>query len=95
MPNKSKTFDVNNTVNDLRLNATDIADKRKLLEILYRFSAGNKEKTVLVQNRENPKEEGILISLEYFEELLSYKEAVQEVFDYLVKEENVKNHSIK
>lgn len=95
MPNKSKTFDVNNTVNDLRLNATDIADKRKLLEILYRFSAGTKEKTLLVQNRENPKEEGILISLEYFEELLSYKEAVQEVFDYLVEEENEKNHSIK
>lgn len=87
MLDSSKTMVTANTLDDWKRKATNVTDHKKLVEILDHFSDGTPDEVFLVQNEENPDNKGVMISLEYYAELLSYEEAIKEVFGYLVKEE--------
>lgn len=87
MLSRSKTVDTSNTLDDLKRDVTNVTDQRKLAEILGHFSAGTTEEVFLVQNEKTLNDKAVMISLEYFAELLSYKEAINDVLGYLVEEE--------
>ncbi|WP_050182239.1 hypothetical protein [Domibacillus robiginosus] len=74
---------------------TNVTDQARLVEILDYFSDGTSEEAFLIQNENNLNHKGVIVSAEYFAELLSYKEAIKEVFDYLVEEEKEEKNKYK
>lgn len=89
MFDKSETTAISKTLTDLKRDVTNVTDQKKLVEILNHFSAGITDEVFLVQNEEHLNDKGVMVSLEYFAELLSYQEAIQDVFGYLVEEEAI------
>ncbi|OLN22271.1 hypothetical protein BTO30_11020 [Domibacillus antri] len=74
-------------VNTLYMN--EVIGQKKLTEMLNRFSEGIMDEVFMIQNENNTNAKGVLINAGYFEELLAYQKAIDEVFDYLIKEEAI------
>lgn len=68
-------------------NVTDITRKNKLTEILDRFSSEVTDEVYIIQNAKNKNAKGAFLDLEFFQELLSYKEAMDEGLDYVMEQE--------
>lgn len=85
-----KTTINSNTLHFLKsnvYNVTDITRKNKLTEILDRFSTEVTDEVYIIQNAKNKNAKGVFLDLEFFQELLAYKEAMDESFDYVIEQE--------
>lgn len=69
------------------LNVTDLTRNNKLSEILDDFSGGISEEVYVVQNAKKKNANAVLIDLEYFEQLLIFKEILEESLDQSILKE--------
>ncbi len=63
------------------LSITELTRSNKLAEILNKFSEGVTEEVFVVQNTKSKDAKGVFIDLEFFEELLRYRQLVEEAKD--------------
>jgi len=70
-------------------NVTDITRKKKLTEILDKFSSEVTDEVFIIQNAKNKNAKGAFLDLEFFEELLTYKESMEEALDHVIVEEAI------
>lgn len=73
--------DVLKFVKDNVLNISDLTRTSKLAEILELYAHQTSDEVFVVQNTRNKNGRAVIANLEFFEELLSYKEAVDEAID--------------
>ncbi len=73
--------DVLKFVKDHVLNISDLTRTSKLAEILELYADKTSDELFIVQNTRNKNGRAVIANLEFFEELLSYKEAVDEAID--------------
>ncbi len=73
--------DVLKFVKDHVLNISDLTRTSKLAEILALYADKTSDELFVVQNTRNKNGRAVIANLEFFEELLSYKEAVDEAID--------------
>src|SRR5690606_18154967 len=75
-------------------NVTDITRQKKLSEILDLYSGKVTDEVFVVQNGKKRNAQAVIVDLEYFKELLSIKEEVEQAFDQVLFEEASKrvNH---
>ena len=73
--------DVLKFVKDNVLNISDLTRTSKLAEILELYADKTNDELFVVQNTRNKNGRAVIANLEFFEELLSYKEAVDEAID--------------
>ena len=73
--------DVLKFVKDNVLNISDLTRTSKLAEILELYADKTSDELFVVQNTRNKNGRAVIANLEFFEELLSYKEAVDEAID--------------
>ncbi|HUC93779.1 MAG TPA: hypothetical protein VMS09_17485 [Paenibacillus sp.] len=67
------------------LTVTDITRSTKLTEILDSYAAKlPSEEVFVVQNTRNKDAQAVIADLEYFQELLMYKEAVEQAIDEIM-----------
>lgn len=70
-------------------NVSDLTRKNKLSEILQKFVSSTDEAFV-IENAKSKDAKGVLIDLKYFEQLLKYKEAIDQVIDEEIEKEAIK-----
>lgn len=88
--NKQKlTLDALDFIRHNIYNVSDITRKNKLTEILKKFSQPTDE-VFIIENAKNKGAKGALIDLNFFEELLRYKESVDQAADQLIEKEAIK-----
>ncbi|MFS0644229.1 hypothetical protein [Siminovitchia sp. 179-K 8D1 HS] len=68
-------------------NITDITRKNKLTEILDKFSKETTDEVFIIQNSKNKDAKGVFLDLEFFQELLMYKEVLDQALDNAVIKE--------
>lgn len=73
--------DVLKFVKDNVLNISDLTRTSKLAQILELYADKTSDELFVVQNTRNKNGRAVIANLEFFEELLSYKEAVDEAID--------------
>ncbi len=73
--------DVLKFVKDHVLNISDLTRTSKLAEILELYADKTNDELFVVQNTRNKNGRAVIANLEFFEELLNYKEAVDEAID--------------
>lgn len=73
--------DVLKFVKDNVLNISDLTRTSKLAEILELYADKTSDELFVVQNTRNKNGRAVIANLEFFEELLSYKEAVEDAID--------------
>ena len=78
---KTTRSDVLKFVKDNVLNISDLTRTSKLAEILELYADKTSDELFVVQNTRNKNGRAVIANLEFFEELLSYKEAVDEAID--------------
>lgn len=78
--------DVLKFVKDNVLNISDLTRTSKLAEILELYADKTSDELFVVQNTRNKNGRAVISDLEFFEELLSYKEAVDESVEQLMFE---------
>lgn len=66
------------------LNISEVTRTNKLTEILDMFSARKSEQVFVVQNSKKKGAQGVFVDMEYFQELLLYKQAVEDARDAIV-----------
>ena len=76
--------DVLKFVKDNVLNISDLTRTSKLAEILERYANKTSDEVFVVQNTRNKNGRAVIADLEFFEELLSYKEAVDDAIDQIM-----------
>lgn len=76
--------DVLKFVRDNVLNVSDLTRTSKLAEILELYAANASDELFVVQNTRNKKGRAVIADLQYFEELLHYKEAVDAAMDQIM-----------
>ena len=80
------TTDVLKFLNERVLSVTQLTRKNKLTEILDSYSQEEKSTDVyVIQNTKKPGK-AVIADLEYFQELLAYKEAVDWALDHAIEE---------
>lgn len=83
---KRVTTDTLNFVQNHVLNVTDLVRTKKLSEILDQYADTKSTEVFIVQNDKKRNAKGVILDLEYFTELLHYKEAVEEAIDdYMIQ----------
>ncbi|TCS95462.1 hypothetical protein EDD58_10232 [Hazenella coriacea] len=82
---KGVTTDILKFLNDRVLSVTQLTRSKKLTEILDSYSQEKSTDVYVVQNVKKPGK-AVIADLEYFQELLSYKEAVDWAIDYAMEE---------
>ncbi|MCO7177177.1 hypothetical protein ACFP7A_14140 [Sporolactobacillus kofuensis] len=90
--NKEKPSVTTDTLNFLRHNVYNVSDltrKNKLTEILQKFVQPTDE-VFVIENAKNKEAKAAMIDLKYFEDLLRYKEAVDQAADQIIEEEAIK-----
>ena len=73
--------DVLKFVKDNVLNISDLTRTSKLAEILELYADKTSDELFVVQNTRNKNGRAVIANLEFFDELLSYKEAVEDAID--------------
>lgn len=68
------------------LNVSDLTRTKKLAQILTEYAGVRSEEIFVVQNARNKEGQAVISDLEYFEELLTYKDAVDDAIDELMYE---------
>lgn len=68
-------------------NVTEVTRQKKLTEMLEKFSHGITEEIFIIQNAKNKEARAAFVDLNYFNQLLIYKEAIEEAMDLLIEEE--------
>lgn len=63
------------------LNVTDLTRTTMLADILKEYSGVRSDEIYIVQNARNKDGQAVIADLEYFEELLTYKEVVDQAID--------------
>jgi len=63
------------------LNVTDLVRTKKLSQILDSYADTKNTEIYIVQNDKRRNAKAVIVDLEYFEELLRYKETVEQVMD--------------
>nr|WP_234028506.1 hypothetical protein [Lentibacillus sp. Marseille-P4043] len=79
-----------NTLDFLRknvLNVTDLTRSNKLSEILDSFSNGMSDEVFVIQNGKKKDAQAVMVDFEYFEQLLHFKEILEESLDKVAIEE--------
>ena len=76
--------DVLKFVKDNVLNISDLTRTSKLSEILELYADKTSDELFVVQNTRNKNGRAVIADLEFFEELLSYKEAVDNAMDQIM-----------
>ncbi len=76
--------DVLKFVRDNVLNISDLTRTSKLAEILELYAEKTSDELFVVQNTRNKNGRAVIADLEYFEELLRYKEAVDDALDQVM-----------
>lgn len=76
--------DVLKFVKDHVLNISDLTRTSKLAEILELYADKTSDELFVVQNTRNKNGRAVIADLEFFEELLSYKEAVDNAMDQIM-----------
>jgi hypothetical protein len=66
------------------LSVSDLTRTKKLTEILNLYAADISEEVYVIQNSKNKKASAVISDLEYFQELLLVKEAVEDAVDQLI-----------
>jgi hypothetical protein len=87
MLDEGKTSVSTDTLDFLKENVLTISDltrTKKLAEILNSYADRVSRKIFIVQNSKNKKAQAVISDLEYFQELLKYKEAVDEAVEQLM-----------
>lgn len=82
---KGVTTDILKFLNDRVLSVTQLTRSKKLTEILDSYSQEKSTDVYVVQNVKKPGK-AVIADLEYFQELLSYKEAVDWAIDHAIEE---------
>ncbi|HHY66014.1 MAG TPA: hypothetical protein GX517_02220 [Alicyclobacillus sp.] len=78
---KRVTTDTLAFIQDHVLNVTDLVRTKKLSQILDSYADTKSTEIYIVQNDKRRNAKAVIVDLEYFEELLRYKEAVDQVMD--------------
>lgn len=79
--------DILQFIKDQVLSVSDLTRTKKLTEILDMYANPTRSETVfVVQNARNKEAQAILADFEYFQELLLYKEAVDQAIDQIMYE---------
>jgi hypothetical protein len=68
------------------LTVSDLTRTKKLAEILNSYADKTSYEIFIVQNSKNKSAQAVISDLEYFQELLRYKEAVDEAIDQVIHE---------
>lgn len=89
MNKKHVTSDALDFIRHNVYNVSDMTRKNKLTEILQKFVKPTDEAFV-IENTRDKEAKGVLIDLKYFEQLLKYKEAVDQAIDQAVDEEAIR-----
>ena len=76
--------DVLKFVKDHVLNISDLTRTSKLAEILELYADKTSDELFVVQNTRNKNGRAVIADLEFFEELLMYKEAVDTAIDQIM-----------
>ena len=76
--------DVLKFVKDNVLNISDLTRTSKLAEILELYADKTSDELFVVQNTRNKNGRAVIADLEFFEELLRYKEAVDDAIDQIM-----------
>ncbi|MFD2706989.1 hypothetical protein [Salibacterium lacus] len=66
---------------------TEITRQKKLSEILDLYSGKVTDEVFVIQNEKKKNAQAVIADLEYFEELLTIKEEVEQAFDQIALEE--------
>lgn len=66
---------------------TDITRRNKLTEILDEFSKKHSDEVYIIQNAKKKNAQGAFLDLDFFKELLVYKEAIDDALDQVILEE--------
>lgn len=66
------------------LNISEVTRTNKLAEILNSFADTKSEEIYVVQNSRKKDAQGVFVDIEYFQELLVYKEVIEEAKDMIV-----------
>ncbi len=82
---KRVTTDILSFLNDHVLTVTQLTRSKKLTEILDSYAKEKSTDVYVIQNTKKPGK-AVIADLEYFQELLAYKEAVDWALDQLVEE---------
>ncbi|RIV29253.1 hypothetical protein D2Q93_01415 [Alicyclobacillaceae bacterium I2511] len=80
----STRSDVLKFVKNHVLNISDLTRTSKLAEILELYADKTSDELFVVQNTRNKNGRAVIADLEFFEELLSYKEAIDEAMDQIM-----------
>jgi len=84
---KQITSDTLNFLKSNVYNVTEVTRQKKLTEMLDHFSHGQSEEVFIIQNAKNKEARAAFVDLDYFNQLLTYKEAIEEAMDDLIEEE--------
>lgn len=76
--------DVLKFVKDNVLNISDLIRTSKLSDILALYADKTSDELFVVQNTRNKNGRAVIADLEFFEELLTYKEAVDDAIDQIM-----------
>jgi len=68
------------------LTISDLTRTKKLTEILNSYAQSNNRDVYIVQNSKNKNARAAVVDLDYFQELLQYKEAVDDAIDEIMDE---------
>jgi hypothetical protein len=72
-------------LNDHVLSVTQLTRTKKLADILDAYSQNQSRDVYVIQNTKKPGK-AVLVELTHFQELLSYKEAVEQAMDQSIEE---------
>ncbi|RYG72948.1 hypothetical protein EU245_08375 [Lentibacillus lipolyticus] len=90
MPGKERPMVNTNMLDFLRNNVysvTEITRQNKLSDILDLYSGKVTDEVFVIQNGKKKNAQAVIADLEYFEELLTLKEEVDQAFDQIALEE--------
>ena len=73
-------------IQDNVLNVTELVRTKKLTQILDQFADVKSMDVYVVQNDKKRNARGVIVDFEYFQELLSYKEAVDAAIDEQIEQ---------
>lgn len=83
-PKNATSADHLSFVREKVLSVSDLTRTKKLTEILNLYAADISEEVYVIQNSKNKKASAVISDLEYFQELLLVKEAVEDAVDQLI-----------
>lgn len=86
MMTTGRRSDVLGFVRENVLNVSELTRTKKLSEILDKYSGVQSDEFYVIQNSRNKESYAVISDLEFFEELLTYKEAVDVAIDDIMYE---------